>query len=268
LGIDLLAGRDFSDHDTPSSPKVVVVNETFAEQILEGANPIGATFRFQARVGEVEPVYEIIGLVRKTKYAQLREDFKPIVYLAEWQDEAAGQDGNVLLRASGSLDPLLPAVKDAVGGMSPAITIRFRMLKSQIQDSLIRESLMATLSGFFGILAVTLATVGLYGVMSYMVARRRNEIGIRIALGAGRASVVAMVLREAGWLVGIGLAVGIALALGAARAAAGMLFGLEPNDPLTLLMAACGLAAVAIVASYLPARRAANLSPTVALREE
>jgi putative ABC transport system permease protein len=113
-----------------------------------------------------------------------------------------------------------------------------------------------------------LATVGLYGVMSYVVARRRNEIGIRMALGAGQGSVVAMILREAGWLVVFGLAAGMVLAIGAARVISGMLFGLEPNDPLTLAMAAAGLAAVALAASFLPARRAAKLNPTVALREE
>jgi predicted permease len=268
LGIDLLAGRDLNAYDTLSSPKVVVVSETFVEQILEGANPIGATFRFQARAGEVEPVYEIIGLVRKTKYARLRDDFKPIVFLAELQDDDPAQAGNLLLRSSGSIESLLPAVKDAVGEINPAISLRFQMLKTQIRASLLRESLMATLSGFFGLLAVVLATIGLYGVLSYMVARRRNEIGIRMALGAGRGSVVAMILKEAGALVGIGLAAGIALAVAATRVASGMLFGLEPNDPTTLLMAAGGLAAVAIVASYLPARRAANLDPTVALREE
>jgi predicted permease len=269
LGIGLLAGRDFNDRDTVASPRVAVANELFAERILEEANPIGATFRFQAHAGEVEPPYEIVGLVKNTKYNRLRDEFKPIVYLAAMQDEdAKTQQDNVLLRSSGPVESLFPAVSDAVGEVSPAISIRFRVLKTQIHESLMGESLMATLSGFFGLLAVLLATVGLYGVMSYMVAQRRNEIGIRMALGAGRGSVVAMVLREAGWLLGIGLTAGIALALGAARAASGMLFGLEPNDPATLLMAAAGLAAVAIVASYLPARRAANLDPTVALREE
>ena len=268
LGIDLLAGRDFSDHDTLSSPKVAVVSELFAEQVLEGANPIGATFRFQARAGEIEPAYEIVGLVRKTKYSRLRDDFKPIVYLAELQDEEPTQAGNVLLRSSGTLESLLPAVQDAVGEVNRAISLRFQVLKTQIRASLLQESLMATLSGFFGLLAVVLATIGLYGVLSYIVARRRNELGIRMALGAGRGAVVAMILREAGWLVGVGLVAGIALSFAAARAAGGMLFGLEPTDPLTLAIAAAGLAAVALVASYLPARRAANLDPTVALREE
>jgi predicted permease len=268
LRIDLLAGRDFTAYDNASASKVAIVDELFAEQMLNGENPIGATFRFNARAGAVEPVYEIVGLINNAKYARLRDELKPTVYVAALQDEDPPPNGTVVLRSSGSLESLIPAVKDAVSAMSPAISIRFQVLKTQIENSLTPERLMATLSGFFGLLAMVLATVGLYGVMSYMVARRKNEIGIRMALGAGRGSVVAMVLREAGWLVGVGLLVGITLALGAAAAIRGMLFGLEPYDPATLAMAAAGLAAVAIVASYLPAKRAANLDPTVALREE
>jgi putative ABC transport system permease protein len=268
LDIALLAGRDFDEHDDASSPLVAVVNEMFVEKILDGANPIGATFRLNANAGEEAQAYEIVGLVKNTKYRELRDELQPIAYFPALQDDDPDNGVLVVVRASGSIDAILPAVKDTISKLSPAIPMRFRVFRRQILESLIKERLMATLSGFFGFLAVLLATVGLYGVMSYMVARRRNEIGIRMALGAGRGNVVAMVLSEAGWLVGIGLAAGIALALAAARAASGMLFGLEPNDPATLLMAAGGLAAVAILASYLPARRAANLDPTVALREE
>lgn len=127
---------------------------------------------------------------------------------------------------------------------------------------------MATLSGFFGALAALIATIGLYGVMSYTVARRRNEIGIRMALGADRRDVVRMVMREAGMLLMVGVAVGTGLAIAAARTAATLLFGLRPSDPATLTMAAAGLGAIAMLASYLPAVRAARLEPTVALREE
>ncbi len=131
-----------------------------------------------------------------------------------------------------------------------------------------RERLMATLSGFFGALAALIATIGLYGVMSYMVARRRNEIGIRMALGADRREVVGMVMREAGRLLGAGVLVGLVASIVAARAASTLLFGLSPGDPLTLLTAAAVLGAVAMVASYLPALRASRLEPTEALREE
>ena len=137
-----------------------------------------------------------------------------------------------------------------------------------MRDSLLRERLMATLSGFFGGLAALIATIGLYGVMSYMVARRKNEIGIRMALGADRAHVVRMVMREAAVLLAAGVVVGLVIAVLAARTATTLLFGLQPGDPATLAMAAAGLGIVAMLASYLPALRASRLEPTEALREE
>jgi len=149
-----------------------------------------------------------------------------------------------------------------------SIILQFQTMQSQVRDSLVRERLMATLSGFFGALAGLIATIGLYGVMSYMVARRRNEIGIRMALGADRRDVVRMVMREAGVLLGAGLIVGGVMAVLAARTAKTLLFGLHPGDPATLGMSAIALAAVAMLASYLPALRASRLEPTEALRDE
>jgi ABC-type antimicrobial peptide transport system permease subunit len=161
-----------------------------------------------------------------------------------------------------------PQVSSAVAQFNPSIVLQFQTMESQVRDSLLRERLMATLSGFFGMLAGLIATIGLYGVMSYMVARRRNEIGIRMALGADRRQVVRMVMREAGVLLAGGLVVGAVMAVAAARTATTLLFGLEPGDPLTLVMAAITLAGVAMLASYLPALRASRLEPTEALREE
>ena len=146
--------------------------------------------------------------------------------------------------------------------------VSYRTLGGDIRQSFLRERLMATLSAFFGALAVLLAVIGLYGVMSYMVARRRNEIGIRMALGADRGEVVRMVMREAGLLLGTGVVVGLVAAVAAARTASTLLFGLSPGDPSTLLIAAAGLGVAAMLASYLPALRAARLEPTEALREE
>jgi putative ABC transport system permease protein len=151
---------------------------------------------------------------------------------------------------------------------APEAIIDFGMLQTQIRDSLLRERLMATLSGFFGVLAVVLATIGLYGVISYTVARRTNEIGLRVALGAQRSDVVGMIMREAGTMLVIGLAVGTVLTLAVARAAESMLYGLKPHDPLTLTLAIVALTLVAAVASFLPAHRAARLDPMAALREE
>jgi putative ABC transport system permease protein len=151
---------------------------------------------------------------------------------------------------------------------APEAILDFRTLQTQIRDSLLRERLMATLSGFFGFLAVVLATIGLYGVISYTVARRTNEIGIRVALGAQRGHVIRMIMREAGLMLAIGIAVGGVLALLAARTAASLLYGLKPHDPVTLTIAVVALSAVAAAASFLPAHRAAGLDPMVALREE
>jgi ABC-type antimicrobial peptide transport system permease subunit len=137
-----------------------------------------------------------------------------------------------------------------------------------IEEGLLRERLMAKLSGFFGGLAVLLAVIGLYGVISYMVARRRNEIGIRMSLGADRRSIMGLVLRESLLLLAVGLTLGVALALGASRAATSLLFGLKPHDPATLAMATVILATIALAASYLPALRASKLDPVVALRNE
>jgi ABC-type antimicrobial peptide transport system permease subunit len=159
-------------------------------------------------------------------------------------------------------------VTPVVAQANSNIIVQFQTLPSMVRDSLMRERLMATLSGFFGALAGLIATIGLYGVMSYTVARRRNEIGIRMALGAGRRDVVGMVMREAGVLLIAGVLVGTALAVAAARTAATLLFGLHPGDPATLALAAGGLGLVAMLASYLPALRASHLEPTEALREE
>jgi predicted permease len=268
LQMPLLAGRDFDERDTVSSRPVAIVNELFVEKFLEGADPIGATFQLEPRPGETASAIEIVGVVGNAKWHNLRDDVEEMAFLPVLQEEDVDNGIHVLLRTAIPPDRMSASVKNTITEVSPAIAMRFRVFQTHIEESLQRERMMALLSGFFGLLATLLATVGLYGVMSYTVARRSNEIGIRMALGADRGKVVAMVLREAGWLVGIGLAAGIALGVAGTRVATGMLFGLEPNDPTTLLMAAGGLAAVAIVASYLPARRAANLDPTVALREE
>ena len=173
-----------------------------------------------------------------------------------------------MIRSTLPLPALVASVKQALAEAHPNILIKFETLASQVEKSLLRERLMATLSGFFGALAGLLATIGLYGVMSYMVARRRNEIRHPDGPWRGSRLVVRLVLREAVVLLGAGVLVGLALAAAAARATASLLFGLQPGDPATLAAAAAGLCAVGVLASYLPARRASRLEPTVVLREE
>jgi predicted permease len=268
MGTPLLAGRDFDDRDTPSAPEVAIVNQEFSRKFLGGANPIGKSLRVLLGPGEPQHVCQIVGLVKNSKYQSLREDFKPIVFVAESQNKEPTLWSHFMVRSTLPPGSLIMAVKKTVLNQNSEISLQFQVFIAQVQDSLLRERLMATLSGFFGFLAVALATVGLYGVISYMVARRRNEIGIRIALGANRRNVLSLVLREAGVLLAAGLVIGIGLALAVGRAASSMLFGLKPSDPVTIGASVAGLAVVAIAASLLPAMRAARVEPMVALREE
>ena len=263
-----VAGRDFDDRDNLGSPKVAIVNEMFAKQVFGGGNPVGRTFRVQGPAGKPDPVYQIVGLVRNTKYYELREDFKPISFLPFAQDNDPGSNATYILRTSAPVGGVFRAATAAVAEINPAIGIQFSVLTTQLKESLMRDRLMAVLAGAFGILAGSLAVLGLYGVIAYMVARRRNEIGVRIALGAGRGRVIQMVLTEAVLLVSMGLVVGTGLALWAARAATTMLYGLKPYDPVTLGGAIALLAVVALIASYGPAYRASRLEPMDALREE
>jgi putative ABC transport system permease protein len=268
MGTPLLAGRDFDDRDKVGAPKVAIVNEAFAKRFFGGANPVGRRFRVEEGVGGKVPVYEIVGLAKNTKYYQLREDFVPISFFPIAQDEDPGTGTTYVLRVAGPIGNVMTGVKATVAEISPAIGIEFRPLSAQLAESVLRERLMATLSGGFGILAGLLATLGLYGVIAYMVARRRNEIGVRIALGADRARVIRLVLREALVMLAVGLTVGVLIALWAGRAASTMLFGLQPHDPATIAAAMALLAAVAVLASYVPARRAAGVEPMTALRDE
>ncbi len=268
LGTPVVAGRDFDAHDASGGVQVAVVNEAFAKKYFDGAIPVGKRFSFEGDKGQTPPVFEIVGVVKNTKYYDLREDFKPIAFFPDSQDDRPSPYANVMIRADLPLSSLITEVKRRVAEISPEIDVEFHPFKTQIYDGLLRERLMATLSGFFGALAAVLAVIGLYGVISYMVARRTNEIGIRMALGANGGGIVRLILREAMLLLGIGLAVGCGLAIAAARTASSMLFGLKPYDPATLTFAIVSLALVAAAASYIPARRAAGVDPMVALREE
>jgi ABC-type antimicrobial peptide transport system permease subunit len=163
---------------------------------------------------------------------------------------------------------MFPALRTAIAEIDPEIDVYSAVLADSIHERLLRERLVAILATAFALLAALLVTLGLYGVLSYMVTRRSNEIGIRIALGAARASVAAMFAREAGVLVLVGVVIGLGLAAASGRLASGMLFGLQPSDPATMGMAAAVLAAIAIIAAYLPAWRAARVDPVVALRSD
>jgi ABC-type antimicrobial peptide transport system permease subunit len=221
-----------------------------------------------ADAGKPEPTFQIVGLVKDTKYRELREAFLPIAFFPVSQDERVGPSATFVTRIAGAPGPAISQAKLAITKVDPSIGIEFHTFAAQLQNSLLRERLMATLSTGFGLLAAIVATLGLYGVIAYMVAQRRNEIGVRIALGASRANVIRLILHEAILLLGLGLVFGIILALWAGKTAASLLFGLQSQDGISLACAAVLLATVALTASYLPARRAAALNPTVALRSE
>ena len=263
----ILAGRDFDERDTLTSPLVAIVNEAFAKKYLTGTNPVGATFRVKRENKESGP-FQIVGLVKDAKLYDLREAFLPTMFMPVAQKERPEQDETILIRSQASLFSLISALKSAVQQISRGIDMDFTPFDKLVEVSLLRDRLMARLSGFFGILAALLATVGLYGVIAYMVERRTSEIGIRMALGADRGSIVRLVLREASVLLGVGLLIGTLLSLVGSRAAATMLFGLKPTDFVTYVLAAASLSAVAGLASFLPARRAAQLDPMAALRNE
>ena len=206
-------------------------------------------------------VYEIVGVAKNMKHNELRQDFQPIIYLPMWQDPRPPAAAQIMMHARIPLDKLSPAVRATVSEINPGILYTFRVFQTGIYNSLLRERLMAILAGL-------LAAIGLYGVISYMAARRRNEIGIRMALGACRREILALILRESAALPAAGIAAGTAVALAAGIAAKALLYGLKPYDAPTLGIAAALLALAALAASYLPARRASRLDPTVALRDE
>lgn len=267
MGTPLLAGRDFDDRDTPASVKVVIVNQAFVQKILKGANPLGKRFREHKPPGKPRPLYEIVGVAADNKFDDMHEDFLPFVYYPATQQET-GPDDQIIIRSSLPLAGLMASIKQAISDVNPGIDFEFKVFKTQVHNSLVKDELMATLSGFFGFLAALLAAVGLYGVISYMVVQRTKEIGIRMAIGAERADVIGMILREAGLLTIAGLVSGTTLALLSAQVAKSLLYGLKPRDPFTLVLAVVTLISVAAIASFLPAYRASRLDPLQALRYE
>ena len=268
LQVPMLAGRDFDARDRVGTPTVAIVNEAFAREFLNGESPVGRRFWVEATPGSPETVYEIVGLVRDTKYGDLREEFQPIAYYAEAQNEGAGAGAQVLIRSRVPQAETIASIKSVLNEVNPAITVSFQDFKPMIEATILRERLMATLSGFFGLLALLLACIGLYGILSYGVASRTNEIGIRMALGARSRDVLWLILREALLLVIVGVAVGLPIIFAVTRLASTLLFGLTPTDPVSLLFAALSMLAVAMVAGYLPSRRATRVDPMVALRCE
>jgi predicted permease len=267
LGTPIVAGRDFDERDVPKGQAVAIINESMARKFYGVASPIGKTFRLVDHDSAGPPI-EVVGVVRDAKYQNLREETLPTGYLAMNQAEQAGAETEFALRSSGPASALAAGVKSTVAEMNRAIALDLTPLTAQVDATIVRDRLLATLSAFFGGLALLLAMVGLYGTLSYSVARRRNEIGIRIALGAAQSRVMRLVLGEVSRMVVIGIGVGAIVALATTRWVTSFLYGLTATDPATMVGAAVTLAAVALAAGALPAWRASRVEPIAALRDE
>jgi predicted permease len=271
MGMPLILGREFTERDSEGAPLVGIVNETFARYYFGNENPIGR--RFGWRVLQNPGAIEIVGVVKDSLHGTMREGTTPdneirrFVYTPLQQGRELTGMTVYVRSAPDAGDGLIDRVRDTLRRLDAALPVyNVATMAHTIDEAMFTERMLAVLSAAFGLLATVLAAVGLYGLMSYTVARRTREIGIRMALGAERGTVVWLVLREVALLTGIGIAIGLPTALGLSRLVASQLFGLSPSDPMTLALAATVLAVVGGVAGYLPARRAAAVEPVKALR--
>jgi predicted permease len=268
LRTPLLEGRNFTATDTKTSPLVAIVNETLARKFFPDTNPVGKYFRRDYGQGKTTPPIQIVGLAKDSKYESLRE--KPVSQAFFPADQIPEGEPfvNFEIRTDQRPSALISLVQDSVAQVNNSIPLDFSSLSQQVDDSLLQERLLATLSAFFGALALLLAMIGLYGALSYLVAQRRAEFGIRLALGAPPISILRLVLRDVVVILVAGSLTGIAISLAAIRLLQKLLFGLSPHDPLTMLASVGILAVVALVAAYLPAPRAMRVDPKQALRYE
>jgi putative ABC transport system permease protein len=267
MKIPLLAGRDVSDFDTATSSPVVIVNEAFVRQFFAGRDPIGAIVRRLQEPMFPETDFQVIGVVKDSKYIDLRGEVPAVAYVPLTQNPLSWRP-SLVIRASVPLTDLIAEIRRKAVAWNPVVRLEFRILEQQIREDLTRERLLAWLAGIFGALAAILAMIGLYGVISYRVLRRQNEIGIRLALGSTRPRIVILILREVLVLLAVGLGIGTVISLAAAQVAGSLLYGLSPYDLPTLAASVCLLAAVAGVASFVPALRASRVDPMIALRHD
>jgi predicted permease len=262
-GIPLRFGRLFDARDGENGSQVAIVNETLTRQYFGGRNPVGLRFG----IGDSPDNIEIVGAVADAKYFNLRQPPLPMAYYPYRQVMPARMSA-LIVRAQGDAISVAVSLRNAIIGIRPDLLQDVRTLSSQIDDSLLTERMLAQISGFFGVLALALTCIGLYGIMAHGVTRRIREIGIRIALGAPRGEVVRMILRETLTVSVAGLAIGAPLAMGLTRLIGSFLYGVKPNDPAVLGGALLALLGVSVLAGHLPARRAAKVDAVIALRYE
>jgi predicted permease len=257
-------GRAFRGTDGPDAPTVAIVNATLAKRYYADRNPIGAHVRF---AGSTNKPLEIVGVVADTRTEELSQSAEPEIYVPFWQSGAFSK--HLVVRAAGDPTALVEPVRLAVRRVDAALPLtNIATQTEQIERRFEQERLFANAYALFGALALTLASIGLFGLMSYNVSRRTNEIGIRMALGATRQTVARMVLGESLIVVAVGVVLGLAGALAAGRFVTTILFGLEPTDVITMAAAVVLIVAVTVVAGYVPARRASRVDPMVALRQD
>jgi len=264
----MMAGRDFDERDTATAQQVAIVNQALVRKFFGGQDAIGKTFwRFETSTKLGAP-FVIVGVTRDTKYETLREPAPPTAYFPLAQLKTMPERASIEIRTAGRPAEMEPAVEQAILGVNKMAAIQFITLAQQVDDSLTQERLLATLSGFFGVLALLLAMIGFYGVLAYLLLQRQKEIGIRMALGARRGAILQLVMRDVAVLLATGAAAGLAITWGVTRYVQSLLFELRARDVTTFAMSVCALVVVALGASYLPTRRAMRVDPMVALRHE
>jgi predicted permease len=285
MGIPLVLGRDFREEDNPvrypdpptelvsgvespepPGPRYTIINESMARMFFRGRNPIGLHVSLSEKYDPAR-AYEVIGVVKDSRHLNLRDPLIPIVYVPTWR--AIWASRSVCIRTTHEAPATVEAVRRLIARIDPSIPVtEATTMQRQIDENILEDRLIATLSGFFGMLALLLAGVGLYGVVSYSVARRTREIGIRVALGARRPAVLKLIVLDAALLVGVGASIGIPAALAATRYVKSLLYGVGTQDPVTIVGGTLALVAVAVLATFVPARRATKVDPMVALRYE
>jgi predicted permease len=268
MKIPMVAGRGFTPQDTGTSMRVGVINQALAKQDFPGKNPIGKTFS-TTDMESHKLIYTIVGVCADTRYANLREDPPPTFFLSYKQAPDVSWGMTFAVRTRFSRTAITPSLRRAVQAVDPDLPlIDVRSQLEQIDEITVAERIFADLTGGFGVLALVLACIGIYGIMTYAVSQRTNEIGIRMALGATQQQVLRTVLGEASWMAAIGVLTGVGGALALGRLIASMLYGLKAWDPATFAGSAMPLIVVALAASWIPARRAAGVDPMRALRHE
>jgi predicted permease len=267
MGIPLLSGREFTEADIFNSPKVAIINEAMARRFYAGRNPVGLHFGFGGGKGTKIDI-EIVGVVKDSKNTDVRQTIHPFIFLPYSQSQQAG-NATFYVRTNQDPAALTVSVRNLLEGLDGNLPIYdVRTFTAQVDDIMFTDRLVTVFSLALGLLASLLAAVGLYGVMAYVVARRTREIGIRMALGATRQSVAWMVVREILGMLAAGLVVGLIAAYGIGRLIESLLFGVKASDPFVFVIAAVLLAVVALLAGWLPSRKAAGVDPMVALRYE